>query len=104
MRSSRNAGIFVCLAVLSAPARSLAQQNHAPVLTVGTLTEGSEPAIDGTVDDDIWNSVIPYSTFTQQEPNEGEPATERTEIRFLADRKNLYISVIAFDASPSALS
>jgi hypothetical protein len=79
--------VLVCLAVVTSPAASFAQQAEKPVLAVGTLAEGNEPAIDGNVDDEIWNSVIPYSTFTQQEPDEGEPATERTEIRFLADRK-----------------
>ena len=38
-----------------------------------------------------------YTSFIQQEPDEGEPATERTEIRFLLDRRNLYIAVICYD-------
>jgi hypothetical protein len=42
----------------------------------------------------------PFSAFIQQDPNEGEPATERTEIRFLLDRRNLYIAVVCFDSEP----
>jgi hypothetical protein len=42
----------------------------------------------------------PFAAFVQQEPNEGEAATERTEIRFLLDRQNLYVAVICFDSDP----
>jgi hypothetical protein len=40
------------------------------------------------------------SDFTQQEPNDGEPATERTEVRILNDGSNLYFGVRAFDSAP----
>ena len=39
------------------------------------------PEIDGRVDETLWSAAQPYSTFTQQEPNEGQPASEQTEIR-----------------------
>jgi hypothetical protein len=45
--------------------------------------------IDGRVEDVTWSSTGPFGAFIQQEPNEGETATERTEIRFLVDRDNL---------------
>ena len=31
--------------------------------------------------------VEPFTAFVQQEPNDGERATERTELRFLVDRE-----------------
>ena len=34
--------------------------------------------------------------FTQQEPNLGQPATERTEVRILYDSRNIYIGVHAY--------
>ncbi len=94
--------IFVCLAA-SVPLLALAQQPERPALNVVSIKDGSAPTLDGRVDDEIWNSAPPYSTFTQQEPDEGQPATERTELRFLADRENLYISVIAFDREPDRI-
>jgi hypothetical protein len=97
------AALFVSLGVLACPALLFAQQSERPSVAVGTVKEGAEPAIDGKVDDEAWNTAVPYSGFTQQEPNEGEPASEQTEIRFLADRKNLYISVIAFDREPDRI-
>ena len=41
----------------------------------------SEPKIDGLVTDDAWLRVDPYKGFTQQEPIEGAPASEETEVR-----------------------
>ena len=74
-----------------------------PELTAGRLTDGEEgPEIDGRVDETLWSAAQPYSTFTQQEPNEGQPASEQTEIRFLIDPQNLYIGVISFDASQTS--
>ena len=95
--------LFLCLGFLASPSLVAAQQPDRPMLKVGTVNEGTGPTIDGKVDDEVWMGVPPYSTFTQQEPNDGEPATERTEVRFLADRKNLYIGVIAFDREPDKI-
>jgi len=54
------------------------------------------PAIDGVLDDDAWVNAKVISEFIQQEPNEGAPATERTEVRVVYDGANLYIGVHAF--------
>src|SRR5215208_1951667 len=95
--------ILMSLAFAFHSAAASAQQSERPDLHVITITDGTPPAIDGKVDDEVWNTAIPYSTFTQQEPDEGQAATERTELRFLADRQNLYISVIAFDREPDRI-
>jgi hypothetical protein len=59
------------------------------------------PVIDGVLDDPVWQSAAMLDGFTQQEPNDGAPATERTEVRILYDAGNLYIGLHAFDSSPS---
>ena len=58
------------------------------------------PAIDGVLDEAAWQAAVVVDSFTQQEPSEGEPATERTEIRVLYDPNHLYIGVHAFDSDP----
>ncbi len=40
----------------------------------------------------------------QQDPNEGQPASEKTEVRVTFDDKNLYIGVIAFDGEPDRIT
>ncbi|MFN8058655.1 MAG: DUF5916 domain-containing protein [Vicinamibacterales bacterium] len=75
------------------------------VITAGRLAEGgAPPKIDGRVDDEAWMKVTPFSEFTQQDPNEGQPASERTELRLLLDKQNLYVGIIAFDADPSHIA
>jgi hypothetical protein len=59
--------------------------------------EGDAPVIDGKVDDAAWERAEPASGFVQQQPDEGKPATERTEVRVLYDQRALYIAVVCFD-------
>jgi len=82
---------------------SFAAAQEVPQLTVGRLADGQRPEIDGRVEETVWSLAQPYSTFIQQEPNESQPATERTEIRFLLDRTNLYIAVICYDSAPDEI-
>jgi hypothetical protein len=51
----------------------------------------------------VWESVAPYSTFTQQDPIEGAPASEKTEVRIIVGKGNVYIGIIAFDSDPSKI-
>ena len=61
------------------------------------------PAIDGVLDEPIWGDAAMLDNFTQQEPNDGAPASERTEVRLLYDAEHLYIGVRAFDSSPDGI-
>jgi hypothetical protein len=93
--------VLIVVAAFGAPRMVAAQSVAAvPQIMVRELGEGEQPLIDGHVDDMSWSATEAFSGFVQQEPNDGEPATERTEIRFLLDRQNLYIGVICFDDDP----
>ena len=79
--------------------------SDAPSLTVKFIDQTQDrPVLDGVIDDAVWSDVVPYDTFTQQEPIEGAPATERTEVRLLLSRDTLYIGVICFDREPGQIS
>ncbi len=56
--------------------------------------------IDGVLNDEAWRDAPMIDSFTQQEPENGQPATERTEVKLLYDAGNLYIAVHAFDSDP----
>ena len=82
----------------------VAQQPPPPTFTVGKLADAADaPVIDGKVNEAVWQNVQPYATFTQQDPIEGDPASEKTEVRVIVGKGNLYISVIAFDGDPSKI-
>jgi hypothetical protein len=68
------------------------------------LADGSaSPVVDGKVTDEAWLGVEPYTDFIQTDPIEGAAASERTEVRVLYDKTNLYISVVALDSEPGKI-
>ncbi len=58
--------------------------------------------LDGRLEDLAWRSVPALTDFTQSQPREGEPATQRTEIRFLFDTDALYIGARMYDTEGAA--
>ncbi|MEW5918054.1 MAG: DUF5916 domain-containing protein, partial [Gemmatimonadota bacterium] len=61
------------------------------------------PVIDGRLDDEPWSGAQLYDGFVQRELREGEPVTERTEVRILTDGEALYVGAWLFDREPSAI-
>ena len=61
------------------------------------------PQIDGLLDEASWAAAVAVSQFLQREPDEGAPATERTEVRILRDDDNLYIGFRCFDSKPEQI-
>lgn len=61
------------------------------------------PIIDGVVDDPAWTAAEPLTDFVQAEPHEGQPATEKTEVRVLYDDTTLYFGVICYDREPDRI-
>ena len=57
--------------------------------------------LDGALDEEVWQLAEPAADFIQAEPHEGQPATERTDVRLAFDRDALYIGVICHDATPA---
>ncbi len=90
---------------LAAPGLVFAQGAPSPpVVTPGKLASGqSPPVIDGRVNEEVWQGVTPHTTFTQQDPRLGEPATERTEVRLLFGPSAVYVSFVCFDQDPSKI-
>ena len=68
------------------------------VATAVRITENM--TIDGRLDEAGWMLATPVGDFTQRRPRHSEPATERTEVRFLYDDDNLYVGIICFDSDP----
>jgi Domain of unknown function (DUF5916)/Carbohydrate family 9 binding domain-like len=62
------------------------------------------PSIDGRLTDECWSLAEPATHFVQQDPDEGQPATERTEVRVLYDDEALYVGARLYDAEPDRIS
>ena len=56
-----------------------------------------EIKVDGVFDEPVWKSVEPIRQLYQIQPDQGEPATEDSEVRILYDDKKLYFGFIFYD-------
>jgi len=64
----------------------------------------TEPLIiDGLLKDPIYSQVPAIGDFVQQEPHEGEPATEPTELWIFFDTTNVYFAVHCLDDHPERI-
>jgi len=98
---------FVCTAAcvlawmaVQAPAAFGQEHDHSAgereAYRVEARQAGGAPVIDGVLDEAIWRDAATIDRFTQQEPSDGAPASERTEVRLLYD-------VHAYDSDPAGV-
>ena len=95
------AGLTLAAAPLSA--QIAATRSDADRLRVDAVEVREPIRLDGVLDDEVWQRARPVTGFVQAEPREGQPATERTEVRVAFDGDNLYIGAYLYDSDPGAL-
>lgn len=83
-----------------APLPAIVNRAAADSVTVRAFRVRSPLRIDGRLDEDVYRTIQPISDFIQQEPDEGQPATEKTEAWILFDEVNLYICARNWDSEP----
>ena len=94
----RKVGILTLLLVviLSISIRVDAQtEREMPRMSAHRTSE--EIKVDGVLDEPVWQSVKPIRQLYQIQPDQGDPATEQSEVRILYDDKKLYFGFIFFD-------
>jgi hypothetical protein len=84
------------------PAQVSQQNTEARRIPAVRVTDALK--IDGLLDESAWSLAQPATDFLQEQPHEGEPASEKTEVRVLFDDKNLYIGIHAFDSDPAQIN
>ncbi|MEO6446367.1 MAG: DUF5916 domain-containing protein [Gemmatimonadaceae bacterium] len=93
------------------PAPLPAQQTAAPADSTTRLQARTgqahpiktPPAVDGRLDEAVWKEATPFEGFVQRESKEGDPVTERTEVRLLTDGEALYIGAWLYDREPHGI-
>ncbi len=68
-----------------------------PSPSVRALRRDAAITLDGNLDEPSWKEAEVATDFRQAQPNPGEPATQRTEIRILYDDEALYLGARMFD-------
>jgi len=61
------------------------------------------PLIDGRLDEAVWAVAEATDAFTQVNPVEGVAPTQRTEVRVLYDRTQIYFGIRCFDTAPDRI-
>lgn len=94
---------FLLLGVVSAgEAWAQRQAGARPAIQAVALAEA--PALDGIVATDAAWADVPVATgFTQTTPDDGQPATQRTEVRIGFTDQALYLGVILHDTHPNRI-
>jgi hypothetical protein len=93
---------------LTPPAFDVASLRHrdgrmAPLMTA-VRAIAATPRVDGRLDDAAWSTAAPATDFRQRSPRDGDPATERTEVRILYDNDAVYVGARMFDSEPARIA
>jgi len=97
--------VILSLLVCACGAWPAAAQTTTPVpqLAAARMDPEERIVLDGVLDEAVWARAVPATDFRQQEPVEGAPPSERTEIRVAYDANNLYIGAELFDSDPAGI-
>ena len=70
----------------------------------GAVRVEAPPLLDGNVlGDPAWDGAPPATGFRQTAPDEGQPASERTEVRVVFTDDTIYFGVVCYDRDPGAI-
>lgn len=83
--------------------RSPAQTPAAAVKTVQAVRAAEPITLDGRLEEAVWQSVPAATGFTQNDPNDGSPATEPTDVWVAYDDHALYVAAFCRDSEPSKI-
>ncbi|MEE8348558.1 MAG: DUF5916 domain-containing protein, partial [Acidobacteriota bacterium] len=80
----------------------LAQEADPP--SVQAVQVEQEPVLDGVLDEPVWQEASPVGQFRQRNPDEGSPATERTEVRVIYSDTAIFFGVTCYDSQPDRIT
>ena len=105
--------IGVCAIALLLLSRSLGAADDEPITVMTRAGDGSTTVravrldaplrIDGTLDEELYRRVSPMTGFIQIEPDDGQVASERTELWLAFDADNVYVSFRVWDSQMDRL-
>ncbi len=97
--------LFILLCTQETQSQSVGSTNSSSPAYIATATRAQvAPVLDGDVlNDPAYKNAQSLTAFWQTAPDEGQPATERTEIRIVYTRDTLYIGVVCYDRNPQEI-
>lgn len=96
--------LFFLLLLLTIPFFITAQDFEQDRPTARAIPLQTRPDIDGEVmEDPVWQGITPFGNLVQTQPNFGQAASEKTDIRIAYTADTFYVSVVCYDANPEQL-
>ncbi len=101
MSLRRTAALCGLLLAAAAQAQNPSNGGHDRPVTVSRASRLTGTIrLDGRLDESAWAAAQITDSFTQIEPDEGQPSTQKTEVRILYDDLALYVGVRLHDNGP----
>jgi hypothetical protein len=100
----RTPALLALLAAAAATAAPAQNGAHAGAATprLQAVPRTAPIVVDGRLDEEIWRTAPAATDFIQQDPTEGQPATQRTEVRLAYDDEALYVGARMTDTDGAA--
>jgi hypothetical protein len=86
-----------------APPRSPAQTPPPAAKTVQAVRAAEPIVVDGRLEEAVWRAAPAAAGFTQNDPDDGKPATEATEVWVAYDDHALYVAAYCHDSDPAKI-
>ena len=72
-------------------------------VTIRASRVETPPRVDGILDDAVYSALMPVTDFVQQDPDEGQLATEPTLVWIVFDASTIYIAARCRDSQPERI-
>ena len=82
------------------PARALKEGKVLRAMRVGA----TPPAIDGSLNDEVWTSADSAGDYVQRDPDNGTAMTEATRVQVAYDDRYIYIAFVCEDTAPDGIA
>jgi hypothetical protein len=83
------------------PAASVVEGKGAPTFSIPRLDETA--VIDGRLDEPAWSKATRLGGFSEYQPVDSQPASERTEVFIWFSPKALHVGIVAYDSVPGSV-
>jgi hypothetical protein len=99
---------FAGLFPFALSAKDKAKQNRnpapkpAPQKVVSAVRTTTPITIDGRLEEKVWNGAAAEG-FTQSDPKDGDPSTERTKVWVAYDDRAIYVAAFCYDSEPAKI-
>ena len=95
--------LIFCALKLPSTAQAETETESAHRVARAVRIKSTPPQLDGVLDDDIWKTAPLHEGFRQRDPNEGQPASQRTTFQVAYDDEAVYFAVMCYDSEPDKI-